>query len=806
MKQNYLTRSFILLALFLFAASIEAQVYVKHDATGANNGSSWQNAYTNLETALANTTSGQIWVAAGTYKPGGAAPDSSSVFSIKNSVGLYGGFAGTETSLSQRNPAANVTTLSGDINGDDIAGNFTANKSDNTQHVVYVDSLLPSAVTIDGFRIRGGHTSNFESVPAYNRSGGGIYALSPVNVIGCSFQNNFARSGGCIFLSEGGSNSSIVECSFVNNAGTNQSAGILLNSISGVTVQGCNFENNQTSRGALYALYCNNVLVNDCTFKTNVNTTNAGGAFYNFSSTNVALTSCVFEGNSAPNSGALYYDADELSNTDPNNFIVTDCIFKNNIATNGIGGAFRCRNGSYTLTGCTFENNSATGSGGQLRNDTNGGNVVYQNCSFIKGNSGGWGGAFTCYGLGNYLIKDCLFEDNTTTNLGGVMNCGFIAKVTVDGCTFNNNISLNSSGGAIALQNDSTSVVVVNSEFSNNRSNANGGAIFSGASASSSFVAVDNSAFWANETVTGVGGAISVSENGPDMATLTLSNSILAFNIAPNQGGALNNTDNDVSIVSCLFFNNVANGTGAGAAFSNNARDNKHTEVSIMNTTFADNLGALAGGIADWTGALGSSNMTLQNNIFRQDGVVNYVVEDGAPNLVSNGGNLSDDNSMSSSLTHPKDILLGDPGFVNPDDFDFRLKSGSICIDAGVDNGAPLLDLLGNPRIGAVDIGAYEFNNIVNTGEVLVENKNMLIVVPNPVSGTTVKAVLDNDWHGDLQVRLFDVAGRMVRMMEVPKPDTLLEFNLSLDGVRTGVYELIVSDGHRAVAARLIRM
>ena len=65
--------------LLISATAFSQVVYVKGDASGANDGTSWANAYTNLSTALTNTTSGQVWVAAGTYVPG---TDTLSSFSI----------------------------------------------------------------------------------------------------------------------------------------------------------------------------------------------------------------------------------------------------------------------------------------------------------------------------------------------------------------------------------------------------------------------------------------------------------------------------------------------------------------------------------------------------------------------------------------------------------------------------------------------------------------------------------------------------------------------------------------------------
>jgi hypothetical protein len=78
-------------------------IYVRSGATGANDGSSWADAYTSLQSALAVAVSGdQIWVAAGRYTPT-TGTDRNASFALKDGVAVYGGFAGTEALLSQRN-------------------------------------------------------------------------------------------------------------------------------------------------------------------------------------------------------------------------------------------------------------------------------------------------------------------------------------------------------------------------------------------------------------------------------------------------------------------------------------------------------------------------------------------------------------------------------------------------------------------------------------------------------------------------------------------------------------------------------
>ncbi|MEQ8686004.1 MAG: LamG-like jellyroll fold domain-containing protein, partial [Imperialibacter sp.] len=117
--------------------------YVDVNAVGNNDGSTWADAFTDLQSALAAAVDGsEIWVAAGTYYPSGDDPSVS--FVIPSGTSVYGGFNGTESSLSQRDPEANITILDGD------SPNFL-----NSYLVVYIGGSGNNA-RLDGFTVRGG--------------------------------------------------------------------------------------------------------------------------------------------------------------------------------------------------------------------------------------------------------------------------------------------------------------------------------------------------------------------------------------------------------------------------------------------------------------------------------------------------------------------------------------------------------------------------------------------------------------------------------------------------------------------------
>ena len=225
-------------------------IYVNKNATGLNDGSSWQNAYNTLQDALAQCLAyAQVWVAKGTYYPdeGGGKTDNdkTAYFMMKNNVAIYGGFAGNETSLDQRNWKTNKTILSGDIDQNDnpsislLELETDASRANNSINVIknlFTDNnrLTPSA-RIDGFTITGGQSgsgagiSNTYASPTivncvftynFGFSGGALHNLyySSPQVINCLFNFNLCGNSGGAILSAWDCTPSFINSTIVNNS------------------------------------------------------------------------------------------------------------------------------------------------------------------------------------------------------------------------------------------------------------------------------------------------------------------------------------------------------------------------------------------------------------------------------------------------------------------------------------------------------------------------------------------------------------------------------------------------------------
>ncbi|QRM88139.1 T9SS type A sorting domain-containing protein [Lacinutrix sp. WUR7] len=192
------------LANYYPATNSLTKFYVNANATGSNDGSTWANAYTNLQSAVTNATDGdEIWVASGTYKP--AVTNRSTSFDVVvPNLSIYGGFAGTETQLSQRVLGSNETILTGDLNGDDVfvddhfVNSYThSSKTDNSYSILNITSLGENLV-LDGLTISNTHNHTSTRIGAIFKE----KTISNLTVKDCTIKNNISKTGAAGILAE----------------------------------------------------------------------------------------------------------------------------------------------------------------------------------------------------------------------------------------------------------------------------------------------------------------------------------------------------------------------------------------------------------------------------------------------------------------------------------------------------------------------------------------------------------------------------------------------------------------------------
>lgn len=331
-------------------------IYVDADSAGANNGSSWANAYRYLQDALAACEIGcEVRVAQGVYKPdqvkGGTTGDRQATFTI-GIIAIKGGYAGFGSSdPDERNIAEYETILSGDLKGDD-GPNF-ANTDDNCFRVLTVNS----DVIIDGFTITGGNSDG---------SGAGLICVADNPTISnCIFRGNAAVHGGAMYIS--GRKPKRIGGEFIGLS---------------PTLTNCKFLNNS-------AVYGGAIVIND---------------------SNPNFRGCIFIGNSTVELTSISGTGGAICNTfsDPN-FI--NCVFNENSATRG-GAIFNTQSDPIfshcTFTANTVKSERGTGTGSAIYNSIS--NPTLINCAFI-GNSGGKAGAI--YNIqSNPVLNNCTFDRN----------------------------------------------------------------------------------------------------------------------------------------------------------------------------------------------------------------------------------------------------------------------------------------------------------------------------------------------------------------------------------------------------------
>jgi uncharacterized repeat protein (TIGR01451 family) len=185
-------------------------IYVDSRAAGADIGTSWTDAYRDLQRALARAAAGcggEIWVAQGSYDPGRLPEE---VFIIPSGVSVYGGFAGTETSRSQRNPKRYPTILTG-----------AADEERNDTVVRMMNNTLLDGFTVTGAAEYGIYSSGadfaLENCTIEKNNSYGIYSINGnIAIKWCEIRDN--RDEGILHLGTGYT-LDIENCRMLRNSG-----------------------------------------------------------------------------------------------------------------------------------------------------------------------------------------------------------------------------------------------------------------------------------------------------------------------------------------------------------------------------------------------------------------------------------------------------------------------------------------------------------------------------------------------------------------------------------------------------------
>jgi hypothetical protein len=256
--------------------------YVRDGGFGDEDGTSWEDASGDLQAMMDELADLRLTVpgytgpcivklAEGTYKPEykpdtdgtsiSAPGDRDAAFILRPGVQVLGGYHASGNG--NRNPATNLTTLSGDLDNSDSINNGDA------YHVVLAVNIPRGSETIlDGLTIKGGNanvnsnftgTSTWSGVTIYRDRGGGMYNRN--------------------------SSLALTNASISGNSTTN-------------------------SGGGMYNTDSSPVLIN---VSISGNSTAIGGGIYNIDTSSSVLVNAVVSGNSATGTGGGMYIANSRS-------------------------------------------------------------------------------------------------------------------------------------------------------------------------------------------------------------------------------------------------------------------------------------------------------------------------------------------------------------------------------------------------------------------------------------------------------------------------------------------------------------
>jgi len=730
----------------LTTAVAQPVIYVDAGATGAHDGSSWADAFTDLQAALdaAEASGGSIqgiWVAAGTYRPSKRTdPDDprSATFQLLDGVSLYGGFAGTEASIDERDIDANPTILSGDFNGDDEPD--FVNYDENAYHVVLAIDI-ENSIIFDGLTVTGGHAPGPGSLGGY---GGGMHLENAYPEIrNCTFSLNLAEypesnvawsgvGGAALFLRQPNEDPSrppltVSRSRFVYNHSSGDGGAVFIygsDSARSVVFSECSFEFNH-GLGAISAYLGSEYTFRSCTFSYNSSTGSGGAIATYFYGADLLIDQCRFKSNTARSGGAIdwrysravtIYNSvfvDNSAESDEGGAVsiyvadkveLVDSVFDGNRSDWG-GGASLVYGSVATVRQCQFlDNDGHSGQGGGLYLfGWDPAEVI--DCIFVDNLAGSGGGLFSEYGA--LLVEHSFFTDNRAGYGGGLASQR--GKTLLIGCSFTEN-SAREGGGLRDYESDLT---VIDSTFERNRATTGGGVFawpdyrygarfercrltYNSAYTGGGVAALgeadflsDRCEFTYNDATIGAGLSIL-----GEYADTGVTNSLFAENSASAYGGGIAAGAGTLLLANCTVANNTAGALGAGL-------------IAGHDTTVTNSI--VWGNVVDPEGAAWrDENVQFEGIEFA---VIDHSDVQGWSGTYGGEGNTG----LNPSFVTP----LDPDGLYGPGEPDFHLRPESPCINAGltkiIDWGPwypppPNLDLDGKPRVlcALVDMGAYE--------------------------------------------------------------------------------------------------
>ncbi|MBI9061880.1 MAG: hypothetical protein JEZ14_07810 [Marinilabiliaceae bacterium] len=377
-------------------------------ASGDNSdGSSWAKAFQTIQGALAVATVGdEVWVSQGTY----VISTEATQLSMVSGVNVYGGFAGTETTLNARSTNAALTVVtydeaatetfrllvSVDLDDATLWDGFTFDGKNGARGVT-----LSGNCTLNNSVVKNCTVENGSGAAVYMRAGSGFV---PVTLSSCDLLNNTIEvttantssiGGAGVFVKEGSKMALISNCNIANN-----------------TIDGIEGSGTLIAMGA--GILITEGVIRDCYINNNnvVNSANATYSSNNFTAGAIAIIP-------------------EKVDVEANEVLIEGCTITNCTSISR-GGAILIDprwsgqyHGNYTISKTIIRNNKSNVVGGGIlatapTKQTGTGWTLNINNSVIANNTGKTGGGmYMNIGMVLNITNSTIVNNQSTVTYGG---------------------------------------------------------------------------------------------------------------------------------------------------------------------------------------------------------------------------------------------------------------------------------------------------------------------------------------------------------------------------------------------------